>query len=310
MRSDILVATLLLAAPSAAHAFADASQFFASSANPHSATFGASGEGLYFTGAPRFASLDCSSCHTGGPQKVGLQLDTSDLALFSEGYTPGRTYELQIALTNETEGLMYKTPTCTDPPAPGDNFTYVQCNNNGFGLEIDDDTGTPLAGPSVFCPQMPIAGMCPTADFTKDQALVAPDGDAVFDAKVYSADPNMPKLVTRNGATTWSFYWTAPKAGTGPLTVYVSAVDGNGGAGTTANDQDPYDDDTVSANFFLQEAGAPVHDRASAGCSLAPVATAPSALWLSWPLALLALRRHRCRRARRTVRSLRTRPRA
>ncbi|HEY2749195.1 MAG TPA: hypothetical protein VGL86_31475 [Polyangia bacterium] len=299
MRSSILVAALALAlaAPSSAHAFADASQFFANSANPHAATFGASGEGLYFTGAPRFASLDCSSCHADGPQKVGLQLNADDDSLFSAGYQPGKTYELQIELTNESEGLTYKTPTCTDPPAPGDTFTYVQCNNNGFGLEIDDDTGAPLAGSNVFCPQEPTAGMCPPADFTKDQALVAPDGDAVFDAKVYSADPNMPKLVTRNGADTWHFFWTAPKAGTGPLTVYVAAVDGNGGAGTVANDQDPYDDDTVAANFFLQEFGAPVHDRATAGGSLAPAAAAPSALWLVWPLALLALRMRQCHRA-------------
>jgi hypothetical protein len=291
LRFSILVAAFALAAPSSAHAFADASQFFASTANPHAATFGASGEGLYFTGAPRFASLDCSSCHAGGPQNVGLQLNADDPSLFTGGYQPGKIYQLQIELTHETEGLEYKTPTCTDPPAPGDTFTYVQCNNNGFGLEIDDESGAPMAGTNVYCPEEPTAGMCPPADFTIDQALVAPDGDALFDAKVYSADPNQPKLVTRNGATTWRFFWTAPKAGTGPLTVYVSAVDGNGGAGMAANDQDPYGDDTVSANFFLQELGAPVHDRATAGCSLAPVAAAPSALWLMWPLALLSLRR-------------------
>lgn len=294
MRSSLLVALLALAAPSPAHAFADASQFFDQKANPHAATFGASGEGLYFTGAPRFASLDCSTCHTAGPQKVGLRLNASDQSLFDSGYKPGAVYELQIALTNETEGLKYKTPTCTDPPAPDDTFTYVQCNNNGFGLEIDDASGTPLAGTNVFCAQQPNAGMCPPADFTKDQALVAPDGDAVFDAKVYSADPNQPKLITRNGADTWRFFWTAPKAGTGPLTVFVSAVDGNGGAGTTMNDQDPYDDDTVSANFFLQEANAAVHDSASAGCSLAPVGGAPGLWWLAGP-ALLMFRRRRWR---------------
>jgi hypothetical protein len=266
--------------PSVAHAFADASQFFDIKANPHSATFGASGEGLYFTGAPRFASLDCATCHTEGPQRVGLRLNADDASLFADGYVPGKTYELQVLLTNEVEGTMFKTPSCTDPPAPDETYTYVQCNNNGFGLEIDDVTGTPLAGPSVYCAAQPIAGMCPPADFMKDQALVAPDGDAVFDAKIYG-DPNQPKLVTRNGALDWHFFWTAPKAGTGPLKVYVSAVDGNGGAGTIANDQDPYNDDTVSANFFLQEANAPVHDSASAGCSFTPASAPPSPLGLA-----------------------------
>ena len=122
-----------------------------STASPHAATFGASGEGLYFTGAPRFASLDCSTCHTDGPQTVGLHLNADDPSLFDRGYKPGRTYELQVELTNETEGLKYKTPTCTDPPAPGDTYSYVQCNNNGFALEIDDESGTPLAGPNVYC---------------------------------------------------------------------------------------------------------------------------------------------------------------
>jgi hypothetical protein len=284
----------MLAGSGTAHAFADASQFFASTAVPNAATFGASGDGLYFTGAPRWASLDCSTCHTAGPQRVGLLLNADDPSLFSAGYEPGKVYELQVELTNETAGLKYKTPTCTDPPAPDDSFSYVQCNNNGFGLEIDDDSGAPLAGPSVYCAAQPAGGVCPKADFTRDQALVAPGGDAVFDAKVYSADPNMPKLVTRNGATGWHFFWTAPKAGTGPLTVYVSAVDGNGGAGTVANDQDPFDDDTVAANFFLQEANAPVHDRASAGCRFAPSPAAGSAAPLLLTVcALLYYRRRR-----------------
>ena len=276
---SLIVLLALLAVPAAAHAFADASQFFDQPANPHGATFGASGEGLYFTGAPRFASLYCSSCHTGGPQTVGLRLNADDPSLFSDGYQPGKTYQMQVLLTNETEGLMYKTPTCTDPPAPDDTFTYVQCNNNGFGLEIDAG-GVPLAGSNVYCAQQPTAGKCPAPDFTADQALVAPDGDAVFGAKVYSADPNMTKLVTRNGADAWRFFWTAPKAGTGPLTVYVAAVDGNGGAGTIANDQDPYNDDTVNANFFLQEANVPVQNGASAGCSFAPGPGANGACWL------------------------------
>jgi hypothetical protein len=298
LRSNTAFALALgvaLAAPSAAHAFADAAQFFANTA-PNAATFGATSEGLYFTGAPRFASLDCSSCHTDGPQKVGLLLNADDPTLFSTGYKPGTIYELQIELTNETEGVTYKTPTCTDPPAPGDNFNYVQCNNNGFGLEIDDSSGTPLAPKdmksSIYCPQRPGAnGTCPPADFTTDQALVAPGGDAVFDAKVYSADPNQPKLVTRNDALSWRFFWTAPPAGTGPLTVYVAAVDGNGGVGKAINDQDPYGDDTVAANFFLQEANAPVHTGASAGCAFAPVADAAGLTWILCPIALLLRRR-------------------
>jgi hypothetical protein len=275
-------AALALALPSRAHAFADATQFFNQSAAPHAATFGASGEGLYFTGAPRFASLDCLSCHQGGPQQVGLRLNADDMSLFTSGYVPGHTYTLQVQLTNESEGLKYNTKNCTDPPAPDDKYQYVQCNNNGYALEIDTAEG-PLAGPSVYCAQKPGTTGCPMPDYTADESLVAPDGDAVFGSKIYSTDPNNPKLIINNDATSWRFWWTAPKAGTGPLTVYVAGVDGNGGNGTVANDQDPYGDDTVSANFFLQESNAGVDNAAHAGCSVggagAAAAGSPAAWW-------------------------------
>jgi hypothetical protein len=287
--SWIAIAVVVAAAPSRAHAFADAVQFFDQKAVTHAATFGASSEGLYFTGAPRFASLDCSSCHGGGPQRVGLRLNSATAELFSTGYQPKKTYELQVVLTNESEGLQFNKSPCTDPPAPGDTFTYVQCNNNGFALEVDDVTDTPLVG--SFCAAPLLGTMCPMPDYTADQTLVAPDGDAIFGEKVYSTDPNMPKAVPKNGANSWTFYWTAPPAGTGPLTVYVAAVDGNGGAGSAANDQDPYGDDTVSASFFLREADVPVHNNASAACSLCAHSANPTPL--AFFVLLLAFRRRR-----------------
>jgi hypothetical protein len=284
LRCRLLALVLVAAAPSRAHAFADATQFFAQQANPHAATLGASGEGLYFTGAPRFASLTCNSCHVGGPGAVGLRLGADHPELFTDGYTPGQTYELEVELTNETAGTQFNTPTCTDPPGPNDKFSYVQCNNNGFGLEIDSSDG-PLKG--GFCARPWQNGACPPPDFTSDESLVAPDGDAIFSDRVYSADPNTPKLVERNGATKWHLYWTAPAAHTGPLTIYIAAVDGNGGSGTAANDQDPFGDDTVQANFFVQEAGAPAGSAASAGCGVAPAAA--RSRWLLVVLVFAAL---------------------
>src|SRR4051794_22186995 len=104
LRSSLryLVLAAALVVPSLAHAFADAVQFFDQPTTPHAATFGAFGEGIYFTGARRFASLECSSCHGGGPQRVGLRLNADDPALFANGYQPGKTYELQVLLTNES----------------------------------------------------------------------------------------------------------------------------------------------------------------------------------------------------------------
>jgi MYXO-CTERM domain-containing protein len=285
---------LVLAVPTAAHAFADASQFFVNSALPHAASLGASGEGIYFSGAPRFAGLACASCHIDAPGVVGLRLGADDPSLFDTGYKPGATYLLEVELTGETEGLQYNTPTCTDPPSEGDTFTYAQCNHNGFALEVDSANGAPLAGPALFCPVLPNAGMCPPPSPTSDETLVAPDGDAVFDNRVQSPDPTMPKGYLRNGATRWHFYWTAPKAGTGPLTIYAAGVDGNGGGGSAANDQDPYGDDTVNATFFVQEADLPVANRASAGCAFT-ARPAPPAAALLVAAALLWLRRRQRR---------------
>lgn len=294
MRCSLVFAVVAL--PALAHAFAEPSQFFNISVNPHAATYGPSGEGVYFTGAPRFASQTCASCHTAGPQIVGLRLGADDPGLFDEGYTPGTTYTLEVELTNETEGIKFNTPTCTDVPIKGDMFSFVPCNNNGFALEIDDSTGMPLAGDGVFCSEPPMGGMCPAADFNKDETIVAPDGDAVFANRARSADPAMPKTITRNDPKRWHLWWTAPKAGSGPVTIYVSAVDGNGGSGTVANDQDPYGDDTVAATFFIQEANAAVKNQAGAGCSLAGRAASPApAVVLALALVLAAVRRRAIR---------------
>lgn len=297
-----LVVAVAVAVPALAHAFAEPAQFFDIKVNPHAATYGPSGEGVYFTGAPRFASQTCLSCHVGGPATLGLRLGADDPGLFDEGYSPGTTYTLEVELTNESEGTKYNTPTCTDPPTKGDKFSFVPCNNNGFALEIDA-AGVPLAGPNVFCAAPPLAGMCPAPDPTNDESLVAPDGDAVFANRARSADPNMPKTIVRNDPKKWHLWWTAPKAGTGPVTIYLSAVDGNGGAGTVANDQDPYGDDTVAATFFIQEANAPVKNQAAAGCSLAPSGRAPAPAWWALLFGLVAWRAVRRRAARRATRS-------
>jgi hypothetical protein len=266
LRFSVLAAALLFS--SLAHAFADASQFFPTANLPHAATLGASGEGLYFTGSPRFASRVCADCHIGGPNTVGLKLGVDDQSLFAGGYVPGKIYHLQVELTNESKGTQYGGATCTDPPGPMDTFTYQQCNFNGYGLEIDDATG-PLAGPKVFCASPPAAdGSCPMPTGI-EESLVAPDGDAVFHNQPHSDDPNTPYVNLRNDPKIWDLWWTAPMAGTGPVTIYVAGVDGNGGGGTALEDQDPEGDDTVQATFFIQEAGAAIPTGANAGCATA-----------------------------------------
>jgi hypothetical protein len=294
-----LACALLVLGGGTARAFDESSAFFANPMNPHGATLGAVAEGIYFTGAPRFSGLDCSSCHAGGPQQLGVRLGATPDGLFSTGYQPGQTYEILVELTGESAGTDFSTATCTQPPGPSDKYTYVPCNNNNFALEVDDANG-PLTGPAVYCTGAPVGGQCPAANPITDETLVSPEGDAVFGNR--QRDPSNPKTIARNGPTSWRFYLTAPPAGSGPLTLYLGAVDGNGGDGTAANDQDVFGDDTVRAIVPLREAGDPLGGfDASAGCSAAAAGRprgSTAAVALVFLLAALARRRLRGRAVR------------
>jgi hypothetical protein len=285
---------LVLSLSRAAAAFVDPSQFYDRMSPPHPAVTSASGEGVYFTGAPRFAYLTCKECHTSGPGKVQLKLGADAADLFSTGYVPGQTYGLEVELLGETKGLDYNTPTCTETPGKNPKFSYVQCNNNSFGLEVDTFDGTPISSPGSLCAGPPSGGMCPTPDPLSDETTVAPDGDAVFGNRRH--DPTMTYVVKPNDPTRWHLWWTAPPAGTGPVTIYVAAVDGNGGLGNANVDQDPFSDDTVDAAITVPEQGGLTPPRPAAGCAAGAPDVAPTlALATLIGLASLAYRLRRRR---------------
>lgn len=56
------------------------------------------------------------------------------------------------------------------------------------------------------------------------------------------------------GTGSWSFTWTAPPAGTGPVTMYLGLVDGNGAdSPPTQTLTDPLGDDVVMASLVLSD---------------------------------------------------------
>jgi MYXO-CTERM domain-containing protein len=57
------------------------------------------------------------------------------------------------------------------------------------------------------------------------------------------------------GLTEWDFCWTAPGAGTGVITAYLSAVDGNGGDGTENFPNDTVGDDVAAGAVPISEVG-------------------------------------------------------
>src|SRR5262249_8215417 len=111
-----LILTLTSIVATNALAFDDPAQFIALPTLQHPATLSASAEGIYFTGAPRFSGLDCASCHTDGPGKVDIRINADVVELFSDGYQPGQTYQLQVQLLNEQMGIPHNTMsgTCTE----------------------------------------------------------------------------------------------------------------------------------------------------------------------------------------------------
>jgi hypothetical protein len=262
----LVIALGVLGLSSSASAFNSASQFFDTPGSPHAASYSASAEGIYFTGAPRYAGQTCAACHINGPGQLGVHIGADPPSLFTDGYQPGSLYELQVDLDQESAGLQYSGATCTEPLGPKDTYAYHQCNNNNFVLEMDSVSGPLIGG---FCALAPVNGACPTSDVSGADVVVAPGQDAVFGNQVHSTAPGMQKVRTDNGRTRWRFWWRAPGPGAGPITLFVGAVDGNGGGGISTDDEGPYDDDTVSAQVTLQEWNGSDITQVSAGCASA-----------------------------------------
>lgn len=228
------------------------------------------GDGIRFVGAPDFPRATCGSCHTGGPNLAAVRLGADDPSLFSSGYNPGQTYQLEVQLMGETLGLEYNGPSrCGNIPKQG----FVPCNSNGFALEADDGGGN-LAG--AMCPTNSGGGACasPTGPTT---VLLTLDGHELIASRgTLEAGGGLPTAL-ENGATRWRFYWTAPTAGTGPVTFHAGVVDGNGGHGIMEIPQDIDGDDAVEAHVTVGEVGNPPIN-ASTGCAASGRARSPFAL--------------------------------
>jgi hypothetical protein len=246
----LLVATALVAAR--AHAFPQGSQF------DDDPVGSAGGGGVHFTASPSFAAGTCATCHVNPPGALGVHLAATDATLFSFGYQPGETYELELSLAGEVLGDEYNGPArCGHLRGQ-----FVPCNSNGFALEADDLVGDPVG---ALCPSLPAMTCMPARSAT---TVLSQDGTAIHHAGYLEADPaaNLPAGF-ENGATAWRFYWTAPGPGTGPVTFHIGAVDGNGGAGTSDVPQDVYGDDTIEAHLTVAEAGGAMPE-AAAGCAV------------------------------------------
>jgi len=101
MRTVVYVQLLLLTALSPVQAFAfHRPEMFAKSA------VAAGGNGIYFTGSPRFLRYDCTMCHITRSGKVEVELSSNPPGLFSEGlYRPDTNYNVRVRFPRERQGL-------------------------------------------------------------------------------------------------------------------------------------------------------------------------------------------------------------
>ncbi|HEX5062256.1 MAG TPA: DUF4266 domain-containing protein [Kofleriaceae bacterium] len=233
----------LLVLSGTAHAFPTGSQF------DLDALENDGGGGIAFDGAPRFAGHTCAVCHTNAPEQIGSRIEADKVELFSEGWTPGQQYHLRVALLNAHAAAQYQ--------AAGDNCggdtaaTFKPCDQNGFALEIADRAGVPKG---KFVPV--VNNACANGMASTDvDVYVLEDGTAVTHSGAH------------HGQLTWDFCWTAPAAGAGLLTAYLSVVDGNGGMGTLAFPADTIGDDVTSGAVPLPEVGGGAPPPQSGGCS-------------------------------------------
>jgi hypothetical protein len=231
------------------------------------------GGGLSFSGSPRSAGHDCAVCHTDPPRRVRMAIDADPVALFDQGYQPDATYKLRVRLLGEHAAV--------DALAVGDRCQPLvdhRCDDNGFALEIADAVGAPRGTFAPLGADGSCTGAAPAVD-AESQVLAA--GDAIVHSGYH------------HGVDAWGFCWKAPGAGTGPLTIFAAAVDGNGGDGSADNPSDTVGDDVVSGRVPLLEKGGDPPATESGGCTITPgrTSSADACAILAFALAALASRR-------------------
>ena len=203
--------------------------------------------GIAFTGSPRFQGHTCAVCHTDPPGLIGIRLEADHPELFTTGWVAQKQYHLRVVLENQHAAVQFA--------AAGDNCgfavtPFTPCDQNGFALEMDDILGGAEGKFTAV-----VNGACATGTAPTDaDVVVLADGSAVVHNGAH------------HGQTKWDLCWTAPGAGTGVITAYLSAVDGNGGNGTDAYYADTINDDVASGAVPIGEAGG-APPMQSGGCS-------------------------------------------
>jgi hypothetical protein len=181
--------------------------------------------GLIGTGGAKDRGITCAHCHTQSQGLISVKVDFTP-ALPTVGgqttYSPGQQYQVSVKLLGEHLGLS--------------GCGQYTANVNNFAAAFEDGTGKPTGVLGSDSGQS--SASCPAA-------LPKP----INGTTVLWGDCHAITSAGKPDQTSWSFTWTAPAAGTGPVRLHYGAVDGN-------CDMMSMNDDVRAGSMTLGEASA------------------------------------------------------
>jgi len=183
----------------------------------------AGANGLYGSGGPHDYGIRCADCHVETEGLIDLTIDVSP-PLSQSGndmaYSPGQTYVFTVTLEGEHK----------QPPNPNgmDHNGFVATFEDAGGNVMGDLVSDTPNNSSMNCPANS-PGSTPSGT-----TYVYGDCHGIIGNEMAELDQ-------------WTFSWQAPGAGSGDVTMWYGAVDGNT-AGSSS-----LDDDVVQGSMFLVE---------------------------------------------------------
>lgn len=206
----LVSAVVLLSAPTA-FAFPFLASWITPSATPRGVTpqQRAGAGGIYGTGSAKDRGILCAHCHIKGAGTIDASVTPAPAWPQLGGmnsYSPGATYTITVKLLNEHNLPKVNTP--------NDNL-------NGFALTAETQSGVTAGSFTTDTNPVISSASCMTTapamtPATGTTYLLDPSGKCSF--VVYIPRPN---------TTSWTFNWTAPAKGSGPVTLYYGVVDGD-----------------------------------------------------------------------------------
>ncbi|MEQ9320548.1 MAG: hypothetical protein RIF41_15380 [Polyangiaceae bacterium] len=183
----------------------------------------AGAEGLYGSGGPHDYGIRCADCHIETEGLIDLTIDVSPP--FSQAgndmaYSPGQTYVFTVTMTGEHK----------QPPNPNGQ------DRNGFVATFEDDGGNVMGNLISDTPNNSSMN-CPASSPSNTPSgttFVYGDCHGILGNEAFELDQ-------------WIFSWQAPGAGSGDVTMWYGAVDGDTGGDSSLHD------DVVQGSIFLIE---------------------------------------------------------